>query len=86
MKKYLLLEKEYMIMTETEKLFEFIEDLELILNQDDEYFLRYDEETDEVLTNILGDGDIVTIYDMNNKLDRRNLVLDIIKFIRENKK
>jgi len=73
-------------MTETEKIWDFIEDLDLIINSSDEYFIRYDEEKEEILTNILGDGDIITIYDMTNKNDRKELVMNIIKFIIENKK
>lgn len=60
---------------------DFLEDLELILNSHEEYFIKYNKDLNELVTNIVGDSDIVTYFDASDKEDINRFMICLFKFM-----
>lgn len=60
-----------------------IDDLALIMEKENDYFIRYSEDTDEIMTNICGDN--VYYYDMNKKEDRETFIKYLFRFLNKMK-
>lgn len=61
-----------------------INDLNIILDGEDNYIIRYDEDTEEIITNISGDK--ICYYDMTNKQDREDFIKYLFRFLNKVRK